>query len=228
MAQASLVRAVLSPSELSSLQAQLKSARFVDGRVSADGPAREQKRVLQLDRSDNAQRAPGELVAKALMRSAQVQALAQPSSLRHPTINRYDPGMFYGPHLDAPLMYGSLPMRADVSVTVFLSDPTDYEGGELVIGEGAAALSIKAAAGDAVLYRSGAIHCVNEVTSGARLVAVTWIESLVRDAAQRQVLFDLAEGIAAIESSASSETLLKLRACHQNLLRMWAESPRGR
>lgn len=225
MSAATVVRAVLSPSELSSLQAVLGSARFVDGRVSADGPAREQKRVLQLDRTDNAQRGPGELVARALMRSSQVQALAQPRSLRHPTINRYEPGMFYGPHLDAPLMHGSLPMRADVSVTVFLSAPSDYAGGELVIGEGAAALSVKAAAGDAVFYPSGAVHHVNEVTSGVRLVAVTWIESLVRDATQRQLLFELAESIAALEPSASSETLLRLRGCHQNLLRMWADSP---
>jgi PKHD-type hydroxylase len=224
-----LVQAVLTPHELSSIQASLASARFVDGRVSASGPAREQKHVLQLDRSDNAQRAPGELVAKALLRDARVQTFAFPRSLRHPSINRYEAGMSYGPHLDAPILHGAAPMRADVSVTVFLSEPADYAGGELVIGEGVGAMSVKAAAGDAVLYPSGAIHHVNEVTAGVRLVAVTWIESLVRDPGQRRLLFDLGEGIAAVErESPATPALLKLRACHQNLLRSWAESPGGR
>jgi PKHD-type hydroxylase len=224
-----LVQAVLTPHELSSIQASLASARFVDGRVSATGPAREQKHVLQLDRTDNAQRAPGELVAKALLRHPRVQAFAHPRTLRHPTINRYEEGMRYGPHLDAPILHGSPPMRADVSVTVFLSEPTEYAGGELVIGEGAGALSVKAAAGDAVLYPSGSIHQVSEVSSGVRLVAVTWIESLVRDPEQRRLLFDLGEAIATVQrETPDSPALLKLRACHQNLLRGWAESPGGR
>lgn len=221
-----LVHGVLSPSELSSLQALLGSARFVDGRVSSDGPAREQKHVLQLDRSDNAQRGAGELVAKALLRHPQVQALAYPRSIRHPSINRYEPGMYYGPHLDAPIMHGGVSMRIDLSVTVFLSEPSDYTGGELVLGEGASALSVKANAGDAVLYPSGIIHHVNEVGAGVRLVAVTWLESLIRDSEQRRLLYEMSEGIAALDpASTSAETLLRLRACHQNLLRMWAESP---
>ncbi|HVY26629.1 MAG TPA: Fe2+-dependent dioxygenase [Polyangiaceae bacterium] len=224
-----LVQALLTPHELASIRTALAGARFVDGRVSAQGPAREQKHVLQLDRTDNAQRGPGELVAKALLRDPRVQAFALPRSLRHPTINRYEQGMRYGAHLDAPILHGALPMRADVSVTVFLSEPADYAGGELVIGEGVGAASVKAAAGDALLYASGAIHHVNEVTAGVRLVAVTWIESLVRDPEQRRLLFELGEGIAAVEREApATAALIKLRACHQNLLRSWAESPGGR
>lgn len=224
-----LVQALLTPHELASIQAALAGARFVDGRVSATGPAREQKHVLQLDRTDNAQRGPGELVAKALLGNPRVRAFAHPRTLRHPTINRYEPGMHYGPHLDAPILHGAAPMRADVSVTVFLSEPADYAGGELVIGEGAAAMSVKAAAGAAVFYPSGSIHHVSEVTSGVRLVAVTWIESLVRDPEQRRLLFELGEAIATVErETPESQALLKLRACHQNLLRSWAESPGGR
>lgn len=228
MAGSLLVRGVLGPSEVSDLRDSLGAARFVDGRVSAGGVAAEQKQVLQLDRSDSGQRGPGELVAKALLRHPQVQAFALPRSIRHPTINRYDAGMFYGPHLDAPIMYGGVVTRADLSVTVFLSEPSAYAGGELMIGEGAAAVSVKAAAGDAVLYPSGAIHQVSAVTSGTRLVAVTWIESLIRDPEQRSLLYALGESIAAAErEAASSATLLRLRACHQNLLRMWIESPSG-
>jgi PKHD-type hydroxylase len=221
-----LVPNVLTAEELGVLRTELAAARFVDGRTSATGPAREQKHVLQLDRSGNAQRSLGELVARALLRHPLVQAAALPKSLRHPNINRYDVGMFYGPHLDAPIMGGNPTTRTDVSVTVFLSEPADYQGGELVIGTGAEARSIKGPAGAALLYPSGAIHQVNEVTAGSRLAAVTWIESLVRDPEQRRVLWELGEAISALESEqASPGTLLRLRASHQNLLRMWADSP---
>ena len=166
-------------------------------------------------------------MAKALLRHPKVQAAALPKSLRHPTINRYEPGMFYGQHLDSPLMRGSVTTRSDLSVTVFLSHPAEYEGGELSIAGERAPISIKAAAGDAVLYDSGAIHQVLPVKSGVRLVAVTWLQSLIRDPAQRKLVFELGETIAQLEAqrpSASADTLVRLQATHHNLLRMWLES----
>jgi PKHD-type hydroxylase len=154
-----------------------------------------------------------------------VQAAALPKSLRHPTINRYEPGMFYGPHLDSPLMRGSITTRSDLSVTVFLSQPSEYEGGELSIADDRGPVSLKAAAGDAVLYDSGAIHQVLPVTSGVRLVAVTWLQSLIRDPAQRKLVFELGETIAQLEQrGASADTLLRLQATHHKLMRMWLES----
>jgi PKHD-type hydroxylase len=133
--------------------------------------------------------------------------------------------MFYGQHLDAPLMRGSHTMRADVSVTVFLSEPADYVGGELVISADQAPVAVKAAAGDAVLYAAGALHEVRPVESGARLVAVTWLQSMVRDAEQRRLLFSLGASIAELEKQGSStDTLLRLRATHDALLRMWLEA----
>ena len=220
-----LVEGVLSADELAQIRAALATARFVDGRESAGGPAREQKQVQQLDRSGDQQRDVGQLVAKALLRHAKVQAAALPKSVRHPTINRYEPGMHYGAHLDAPLMRGSITTRTDLSVTVFLSAPDEYEGGELSIAGDGGPVSIKAAAGDAVLYCSGAIHEVLPVTSGVRLVAVTWLQSLIRDPAQRRIVFELGETIAQLEQQGTSaETLLRLQATHHNLMRMWLES----
>jgi PKHD-type hydroxylase len=219
-----LVERVLSSEELAGLRSALSSARFVDGSSSASGAAREQKHALQLDRTGDAQREPGELVARALLRHPQVQAAALPKSLRHPTINRYEPGMGYGAHLDLPLMRGGVTTRADISVTVFLSEPTEYSGGELVISTDAAPISIKAAAGDAVLYPSGSLHRVNAVESGVRLVAVTWLQSMVRSAEQRKILFDLGEGIATLEArGADGDALQRLRASHYGLLRQWLE-----
>jgi PKHD-type hydroxylase len=219
-----VVPRVLSSDELKSLKTALESARFVDGRVSTGTLAREQKHVLQLERTGDSQREVGELVARALLRHPLVQAAALPKSVRHPTINRYEPGMYYGPHLDAPIMRGAHPMRADISCTVFLSEPSDYVGGELSIATDQAPLAIKAAAGDAVLYPSGAIHEVKPVESGVRLVAVTWLQSLVRSAEQRRILFELGESIAALQShGADAAALLKLRGTHDGLLRMWAE-----
>jgi PKHD-type hydroxylase len=219
-----VVERVLSRDELTALRGQLASARFVDGRESATGAAREQKHVQQLDRAGDSQREVGEVVAKALLRHPMVQAAALPKSIRHPNINRYEPGMHYGPHLDTPLMRGNITTRVDVSVTVFLSEPSEYEGGELSIASDSAPVSIKVAAGDAVLYPSGSIHEVKPVTKGARLVAVTWVQSLIRDAAQRKLLWELGETIRALEAqSASQETLLRLQATHHNLTRMWLE-----
>jgi PKHD-type hydroxylase len=219
-----VVPQLLSSEELSRIHVALEGARFGSGLESAGVLAREQKHVLQLERAGDGQREAGELVARALLRHPLVQAAALPKSVRHPSINRYEPGMYYGPHLDAPIMRGALNMRADVSVTVFLSAPGDYEGGELSINSDQAPRTFKAEAGDAVLYPSGSIHQVLPVKTGVRLVAVTWLQSTVRSVEQRRVLFELGESIVALESQAASgETLLRLRAAHNDLLRMWAE-----
>ncbi len=220
-----LVERVLSHEELTSVKAGLADARFVDGRVSAGALAQEQKQVLQLDRAGDAQREVGELIARALLRHPKLQAAALPKSLRHPNINRYEVGMHYGPHLDAPVMRGVVTTRADVSVSVFLSDPSEYGGGELVIETDQGPATFKANAGDAVLYPSGAIHQVKPVLSGVRLVAVTWLQSLVRSAEQRRLLFELGGTIAALETPGSNAAaLLRLRAHHDNLLRLWVEA----
>jgi PKHD-type hydroxylase len=219
-----LARGVLSAVELAELDVQLSAARFTDGALSAQGFAREAKHALQLDRAGDGQREPGELVARALLRHPVVQSAVFPKSVRHPTINRYEAGMEYGPHLDLPLMTGNVVTRADVSATVFLSDPESYEGGELSVHCDTLPLELKGQRGDAILYPADSIHRVNAVRSGTRTVAVTWFQSLFRDTAQRKILFDMGEALRAFEaSSTDSVALLKLRASYQNLQRRWLE-----
>ncbi|HEY2405376.1 MAG TPA: Fe2+-dependent dioxygenase [Polyangiaceae bacterium] len=215
---------VLSSEELKSLAAQLERARFVDGAASAGGDARQQKRVLQLDRAGDIQREPGELVVRALLRHALLQAAVLPKSTRHPNINRYEPGMHYGLHLDSPIMTGAVTTRSDVSITVFLNEPESYGGGELRILRDGAVLELKGRAGDAVIYPADSLHEVKPVTSGVRLVAVTWCQSMIRDAAQRALAFDLGRSILRLETErVDSDLLHTLRRCHRNLLRMWIE-----
>lgn len=220
-----VARGVLSVAELDSLRELLAAARFSAGSGSARGQAASAKHVAQLERTGDAQREPGELIALALLRHPTVQAAVFPKSIRHATINRYDPGMEYGPHLDLPLMLGGATTRADVSATVFLCEPDSYDGGELSIHCDSLPIDFKGRAGDAILYASDSIHRVKAVTSGSRLVAVTWFQSLFRDAAQRKILFDLGQALSAFEASSSdAEALLKLRAAYQNLQRRWLEA----
>jgi len=220
-----VARGVLSAAELVQLDALLATARFTDGAVSAQGSAKAVKHALQLDRSGDAQRESGELVARALLRHPTVQHAVFPKSVRHPTINRYEVGMEYGPHLDLPLMTGSVVTRADVSATLFLSDPASYEGGELSVHCDTLPVDFKGQRGDAVLYASDSVHRVNALRSGTRTVAVTWFQSLFRDAAQRKILFDLGEALRAFEGSGTDQgALLKLRASYQNLQRRWLEA----
>jgi PKHD-type hydroxylase len=220
-----IARGVLSAQELTQLDGLLAAARFTDGAVSAQGAAKAVKRVLQLDRAADAQREPGEIVARALLRHPVVQNAVFPKSVRHPTINRYEADMEYGPHLDLPLMTGAVTTRADVSATLFLCEPESYEGGELSIHCDTLPVDFKGRAGDAILYPSDSIHRVNTVRSGTRTVAVTWFQSLFREAAQRKILFDLGEALRAFEGASSdTDALLKLRASYQNLQRRWLEA----
>ena len=220
-----VARGVLSAAELSQLQELLGTARFSEGSVSAEGAAKGAKRVAQLDREGDGQRQPGELVARAFLRHPTVQAAVFPKSVRHPTINRYETGMEYAPHLDAPLMLGGVPTRADVSATLFLCAPESYEGGELSIHCDSLPIDFKGQAGDAILYPSDSIHRVKPVLSGTRVVAVTWFQSLFREASQRKILFDLGQSLSVFEAeSKNSDALLQLRSAYQNLQRRWLEA----
>jgi len=140
-------------------------------------------------------------------------------------VARYQPGMAYGDHIDEPLMGAGGPrLRSDLSMTVFLNPPGQYEGGELVIHTGFGVQAVKLAAGDAVLYPSSSLHRVAEVTAGERLVALTWIQSDVRDAARREVLHELDKARQhLLAGDPESETARQVDRSYANLLRMWAD-----
>jgi PKHD-type hydroxylase len=213
---------LFSRDEVTRLRELAESARFVDGRATNRGhPA---KRNLQLPQEDEASEAPSALVREGLARSPEVHAIVQPKRLARATLSRYEPGMEYGGHMDEAIFRSQPPMRADVSCTVFISDPDAYEGGELIVEAGNQQVSAKYPAGDAVLYPSTSIHRVAPVTRGVRLVAVSWFESTVRDAGQRDILYHLQKVLDDPRlHELDPELAVRVSYAKTNLLRMWAD-----
>jgi PKHD-type hydroxylase len=206
---------------VSELRDWLTVAKFSDGRATAGADARKVKHNEQVDKSDPKLAKMQELVTDKLWDHALFSEATQARRIRPPLFSRYAPGMAYGNHVDNVMMGG---MRTDISVTVFLSDPEDCDGGELVIDSTAGEQDFKLPAGSAILYPTTALHRVAPVTRGQRLAAVTWVRSLVRDAACREVLFDLETARHGLAKQLGKTAELDLIAkSKSNLLRMWAE-----
>lgn len=204
--------------------AALADAPFGDGRSTAHGAARDSKRNLQLDPAHPVAREQGAALVAALNRSEAFMSSALPHTILPLTFARYDVGMTYGDHLDLPVVgTASGPLRTDLSLTVFLSPPDSYDGGELVLPGDDGPRRIKGDAGDAFLYPSHTLHRVEPVTRGHRLVAITWIQSLVRDGEARAILASLASSLVAMHDAGASEAeLVKLRQVQHRLLRRWS------
>lgn len=215
---------VLSDAELSRLRDILSGGDFESGLTTARGSAAEVKNNLQLAEENPEFEEACRLVSGALQRNVIFQAAAYPSRMTVPRFSRYETGMRYGDHLDSPLMGRESRIRLDISVTLFLAGPDGYDGGELVIDTDYGIQTCKLSAGSCVLYPSSTFHRVEEVTRGARLVAVLWVQSLVADPARRKILFDLAGAVEYLDRFGNPGPQIEvLRRCHANLLRMWAQ-----
>lgn len=215
---------VLNPEEIASLREVFEKGKLQSGRATAKGSAAEVKNNLQLSTDDPSITEARRIVTEALDRNVIFQAATQPRKITPPRFSRYDEGMGYGEHLDSPLMGRDEPIRLDVSVTLFLTEPDDYDGGELVIDTDHGIQAVKLAAGAGVIYPSTTFHRVETVTRGSRLAAVLWVQSLVADAARRKVLFDLAGAAEYLDRFGEPGRQIEvLRRCHANLLRMWAQ-----
>ncbi|HZD24771.1 MAG TPA: Fe2+-dependent dioxygenase [Alphaproteobacteria bacterium] len=212
---------LLRAEQVRTLRALLQAAEFEDGRNTASGQAAAVKRNLQLPRESPARRQADQIVSQAIQASARFREVTFARTLAPPTYNRYDVGMEYGSHVDAPFVSDGK-LRADISMTIFLSDPADYDGGELVLEEGAAETRVKYEAGDAVVYPTTARHYVAPVTRGSRLAAVSWIQSFVPEPERRRILVELQDAKAEIEERLpEAESTLLLRNAFYNLVRMW-------
>ncbi len=202
----------------------LEKAPFVDGRATATEAARDVKRNLQIDVNDrNIFPQLQQIIGMALMNETKFQTEFYAARVYQILFSKCETGMGYGWHVDSPVM-GVPPVRTDLAMTVFLNDPSTYEGGELVIRTEAGETSYKPAKGDAIIYPCQYVHCVNDVTKGVRLAAVTWIQCSVRSAEERLLLANLKrvhEHLARVDAQ-SRETQLALQNW-SNLLRMWAE-----
>lgn len=212
---------VLDAAQTGRLLEALTKQPFVDGKATAQDNAQSVKNNLQAQRTD----ALAELerqVSSALYANGEFQAFAFPKRVRSPIFSRYEHGMNYGEHVDGSIMHeGNDPLRADLAVTVFLSPPDSYDGGELVISRTYGEEEIKLAAGEAVVYPASTVHRVAPVTRGVRTAAVTWVQSAVRDERMRALLFDLYLAMRKVEWR-QDPTLLLSKTYH-NLLRISAE-----
>jgi PKHD-type hydroxylase len=198
-----------------------------DGRETAGSVARQVKRNEQAAMNSPAGRALQDELSDLISDNVVVKAAAQPRRFSPVIISRTGVGGKYGAHVDNALMgRGSQRLRTDLSFTLFLTPPGEYEGGELVIHAAGMTQELKGEAGNLVLYPSGSIHEVKPVTKGTRVVCIGWIESTVADPAQREMLFDLENLRTALRQQlpAQSAELLTLDKTMANLLRMWARS----
>jgi PKHD-type hydroxylase len=214
---------VLDEAAVAELRRIAASAPFVDGRIS--NPHNKAKQNLQLHDPAAYQRT-AEIVLRALTASEEFRNFTFPASIAPPLVTRYEPGMRYGAHADAAyIQLANGTLRSDISCTVFLNDPDQYEGGALRITLGTRELRFRLPPGTAIVYPSDTLHEVEPVTSGERLVAITFIQSRIKDPFQRQLLYELNE-VAALEGlGMREENFSRLQLIQQQLYRYWGEKP---
>ena len=219
------IHSVLDRNELVIVRRMLANTPFVDGKLSAGQAARRVKNNQEVDRHAHELEQLNSLVMGKLVQHPAYRSAALPLRVAAPYYARYTPGMRYGDHVDDPVMGadGTL-YRSDVSITVFISDPAEYDGGELEINTPFGDQQVKLPAGDAVMYPSSSLHRVAEVTRGERLVAVTWLQSLVRDPARRELLHELnSVRERMLANTPDTEDAKLINKTYVNLVRMWGD-----
>ncbi len=215
------IKDLLTTGEVAQLREMASRMNFIDGRGSNTGFS--EKVNLQGDPSDKEATESARILSAAMMRSRQFLDFVFPKRVLPPLLARYVPGMKYGPHADAALLAAPTgPLRSDISSTVFLNSPESYEGGELVLHLGARSVPIKLAAGAAVVYPSTTLHEVAPVRSGERLVGITFIESLIPEEADRDVIYELGEVSALEGGNMHWANRMRLEVVRQNLTRRWS------
>jgi PKHD-type hydroxylase len=212
---------VLTSNELGEVRAALESAKFIHGRETAGWAAKLVKDNMQAAPSDHSLDASRRLLADKILNNDLFRLAARPKKLSPLLFSRYEPGMKYGAHVDDALMGG---MRSDVAFTLFLNEPASYEGGELVIESSAGEEGVKLEAGSMFVYPATTLHRVAEITKGSRFAAIGWARSMVRDAAKRELLFDLDTAKRRVfEREGKSAEFDLIAKSSANLLRMWVE-----
>ncbi len=213
--------------ELRTLLANTGDA-WVDGRATAGYQGAAVKHNQQIDERSEVARRGQRIVLGALERHPLFISAALPNALYPPMFNRYGEGMAFGSHVDGSIRIDPLngrKLRTDISATLFLSDPADYDGGELQVHDHFGQHGVKLAAGDLVLYPATSLHQVTPITRGVRLACFFWIQSLVRDDTQRGLLFDMDTAIQRLNQTGGDESAKQLLVgCYHNLLRQWSDT----
>lgn len=220
---------VLSVEQVAHCRERLAQAGWADGRITAGYQSAKAKDNAQLPENDPIARELGAIILDALAKNPTFFSAALPQRVFPPLFNRYEGGQAFGFHVDNAIRYdrsrgGMDTVRTDLSATLFLSAPEDYDGGELVIEDTYGSHSIKLPAGDLVLYPGTSLHKVTPVTRGARLASFFWIQSLLREDAQRRLMFELDVSIRRLTADVPEHpALVQLTGVYHNLLRRWSE-----
>lgn len=219
---------VLNAEQIRIVRSRLEGAgdAWVDGRATAGYSGAPLKRNQQLAEHSPIARELGDTVLAALERHPRFISAVLPNQVYPPLFNRYEGGMTFGNHVDGAvrLLPNGIKLRTDVSATLFLSAPEEYDGGELVIEDTYGAHAVKFQAGDLVVYPATSVHRVTPVTRGVRVASFFWVQSLVRSDAQRALLFDMDNAIQRLNATEADEIARRdLVGCYHNLLRLWSE-----
>lgn len=217
---------VLAADQVALCRERLAAADWVDGRVTAGEQSAKAKHNLQVPEESAAARELGEMILGALGRHPGFVSAALPLKVFPPLFNRYDTGMGFGTHVDNAIRFsGPVRYRTDVSATLFLSDPGDYDGGELIVEDAYGEHAVKLKAGDLVLYPATSLHRVAPITRGSRWAAFFWVQSMVKSDEKRTLLWDLDNAIQALTPRVGQDdpAVVSLTGTYHNLVRLWAE-----
>jgi PKHD-type hydroxylase len=222
------IPAVLTRAQVASLRARIDAAEWIDGNATSGAQSALAKRNLQLPEGSEAAQAGGAMILDALGRSPLFVAGALPAKVFPPLFNRYQTGDGFLTHVDNAIRFvrgTDIRVRSDLSATLFLSDPEEYDGGELSVEDQFGTHRVKLPAGDLVLYPASSLHHVTPVTRGARVASFFWIQSMIRDDGARGTLFDLDRAIQTVAADRGQDdpAIIALTGVYHNLIRRWAE-----
>ena len=218
---------VLSATQVARCRDVMQRAAWVDGRVTAGHQSEKTKNNLQIPENAPEARELGGMVMDALGRNPLFFSAVLPKEVFPPLFNRYDAGMTFGSHVDNAIrgyLDTRLRIRTDVSATLFISAPEDYEGGELVVQDSYGVHAVKLPAGDMIVYPGTSLHHVTPITRGSRIASFFWVQSMIRDDTRRALLFDLDRAIMRLnQDHPEHRSIVELTAIYHNLLRQWSE-----
>ncbi len=218
------IHGFLEPAAVKTLLSMAETGEMADGHLTTGELLKSAKKNLQLQPTNEQKQQIGAIITKAIERNSDFKNFALPKRVLPPMISRYEPGMEYGSHIDNPIMGGTDHVRTDLSMTVFLSPPDSYDGGELAMETPWGEQEIKLLPGDAVVYATILRHRVKPVTRGARIAILTWMQSFVGDPLKREILHDLDIARRAVMAKdPDSEEYKRLLSASSSLFKMWAE-----
>ncbi|MFD2741386.1 Fe2+-dependent dioxygenase [Sulfitobacter aestuarii] len=223
------IPSILTKDEVAQVRAHLDAAAWEDGATTAGPQSREVKRNQQLPPTSEAAQTLGKFILQKLTADPLFLSAALPARILPPMFNKYEQAEAFGAHIDNAIRVNPLTqerLRTDLSMTLFLSEPEDYSGGELLIEDHYGHQSVKLPAGDMILYPATSLHQVTPVTRGARVSSFFWLQSMIRTHTQRRILFDLDQSIQSLSGSlgANDPETVRLTGIYHNLIRTWAET----